>query len=131
MALAEASDVIERLGRDLTATEELRVGALLDDASAVVIGYCRDDFEDDEEIPSAVVGVVAKLVARVFDRASGPGGSFVDQQSAGPFSQHMSAASSSGDVWLTAADKIALRRFRKGGGLTSVQLVGERYEITE
>lgn len=81
--------------------------------------------------PKAVVGVVAKMVARALERAGSTVGSFVDQQNAGPFGVRYSASTSDGDVWLTKGDKLALRPHRQGGGLTSVGLVGERYEITE
>src|SRR5690606_27101153 len=122
-----ASDVEDRLGRDLTAAEDQVVDARLEDASAVVVGYCRQDFAPGP-YPDAVVGVVAKMVARSLERAAA-GSEFVGQQAAGPFSVSYSAATSGGDVWLTAADKLALRPYRLGGGLTSVQLVGERYRI--
>lgn len=130
MALATDEDVEARLGRELTEAETLRVDALLDDASAIVIGYCGTDFEP-APYPTAVVGVVAKMVARALARGSSAGGEFVDQQAAGPFSARYSASTSTGDMWLTAADKLALRPHRRGGGMTSVQLVGERYEITD
>lgn len=134
MALATKTDVEARLGRTLTATEagtaDAYVNAKLADASAVVIGFCGTDFEPSP-YPAAVVGVVAKMVARVYARGTTGAGEFVDQQNAGPFGVHYSAATSTGDMWLTAADKLALRGYRRGGGLSSVQLVGERYEITD
>lgn len=208
MALAKQEDVEARLGRDLSEAEEARLPALLDDADAAVVGYCKTDFEtplldatiaaaddtvsstEDHHVvtgdrvkfasltggagltagaiyfakavpsattltvsatdagaavnvttdataaaftryPKAVVGVVAKMVARAFERASSSSGSFVDQQNAGPFGVRYSTATSSGDLWLTAVDKMALRPHRLGGGLTSVQTVGERYEISD
>lgn len=134
MALATKPDVEARLGRELTEAEagtaDARVDALLDDASAVVIGYCGTDFEPSP-YPSAVVGVVAKMVARVYARGATAGGEFAEQQNAGPFGVRYSSSASTGDVWLTAADKLALRSLRRGGGITSVQFVGERYSITE
>lgn len=130
MALATQPDVEARLGRSLTDEEEARLPSLLDDASSVVIGYCRTDFEP-APYPTAVVGVVAKMVVRAIGRPVGTGAEFIEQQNAGPFGVRFSAASASGDVWLTASDKIALRPHRVGGGMTSVQLVGERYNVTE
>lgn len=126
MALATQADVEARLGRDVTPTEATRLPSLLSDASAVVIGYCGQDFEP--EYPEAVVGVVAKMAARALGRSGA--GEFVEQQNAGAFGVRYSAASSDGDVWLTKADKLALRSHRLGGGVTSVQLVSERYDIT-
>lgn len=128
MALASQADVEARLGRPLTAVEETRISALLDDASAVVIGYAGRDFEP-APYPDAAVGVVAKMAARSLDRAGGTG--LIEQENAGPFGVRYSAASSVGDVWLTAADKLALRSLRLTGGLTSIALVGPRYEITD
>jgi len=127
MPLASQSDVAARLGRQLTTTELDRLPSLIDDASAMVVGYCGQDFEPGP-VPVAVVGVVAKAVARVIARATA-GTEFTDQQTAGPFSVRFSAPASSGDVWLTAADKLALRPHRVGGGLRSVQSVGNRYLI--
>lgn len=129
MALAATSDVEARLGRPLETTEVARVEALLDDASAAVIGYCRQDFAVPP-VPTAVAGVVAKMAARALQSAAGTGGGFIQNQTAGPFGVQFSAAATTGDVWMTAADKLALRPHRLGGGLTSVQFVGERYEIT-
>lgn len=130
MALATKEDVEARLRRNLTADEDLSIEADLEDASAEVIGYCRQDFEPPP-YPTAVVGVVAKMVARSYARSAGSAGSFAEQQTAGPFAVRFSADTSVGDTWLTKGDKLALRPFRKGGGLTAVQFVGERYEITE
>lgn len=130
MALATQADVEDRLGRVLSEAEVARLPSLLSDAGEVVIGFCRQDFEPPtfDAYPDAVVGVVAKMAARSLDRAAA--GGFVDQQTTGPFGVRYSSASSAGDVWLTAADKLALRRYRLGGGSSSVQLVGERYDIT-
>ena len=128
MALATKPDVEARLGRTLTAPEEARLPALLDDASAVVIGYCGQDF-NPPPAPTAVVGVVAKMVARVIERAASPVGALAESQAAGPYQVRYSTASATGDVWLTAADRLALRPWRRGGGLTSVPLVGERTAI--
>ena len=130
-ALAAQADVEARLGRSLTEAEAARLPSLVDDASAVLIGYCGQDFEPPafDAYPVAVVGVVAKMVARAFDRA-GAGGSYVDQEGTGPYTVRYSAASSGGDVWLSAADKLALRPYRRGGGLASVATVGVRYNIT-
>lgn len=129
MALATQADVEARLGRVATEAEEARLPSLLDDASAVVIGYTRKDFEP-APYPDAVVGVVAKMAARALGRSGSAGGEFTEQQNAGPFGVRYSSASSEADVWLTAADKLALRPHRQGGGLISVQAVGERYDIT-
>lgn len=126
MAYASQPDVESRLGRSLTSAEETRLDGLIGDASAVVDGYCGQTFTT---VPTAVKGVVAKMAARSLGRVAS-GGEFVDQDTRGPFSLHYSAAASSGDVWLSAADKLALRSSRRGGGMTLVQAVGDRYDIS-
>lgn len=123
-------DVEARLGRPLTTEETTRLPALISDAAAEVEGYCRQEFGVPEgtPVPAAVVGVVAKMVARqLIANNETIGGAFVDQQVTGPFTVHINANASSGDAWLTAADKLALRKYRIGGGLTSTGLVSERY----
>lgn len=42
--LAQVTDVCDRLGRNVTADENRRLGALLRDASAQIRRYCRRDF---------------------------------------------------------------------------------------
>lgn len=128
MALATQTDVEARLGRLATAAEAARLPSLLTDASAAVIGYCGRDFEP-APYPETVTGVVAKMVVRTL--LAGEANAFVDQQSAGPFSVRYNVNASSGDVYLTKADKLALRPHRFGGGLSSIGLVGDRYCITE
>lgn len=60
-ALASPDDLKARLGRDLTAEETARAGALLDDASAAVRGYTGQSFElvtGDDVVLRAVGGRV-------------------------------------------------------------------------
>lgn len=45
MTLATPSDIQDRLGRELTADEDVRVEMLLVDVSAMVVSYCGQDFE--------------------------------------------------------------------------------------
>lgn len=128
MALATQEDVEAVLGRPLSESETARAESLLRRASALVIGYTGQDFEP-APYPETVVEVTASMAARAVDTASAaPAG--VEQQTQGPFSVRFSSAASSGGPWLSASDKIMLRPHRLGGGLTSVQLVGERYDIT-
>lgn len=45
MALATTTDVVTRLGRPVAdATEEARIQAFIDDATALVLDYCQTDF---------------------------------------------------------------------------------------
>lgn len=128
MALATQVDVEAALGRPLTAAEGLRVESLLTRASALVIGFTGQDFEP-APYPATVTAVVADMAGRVFTNAASAL-SDVEQQAAGPFSVKFSTGSTSSSLWLTAADKMMLRPYRLGGGLSSVQLVGDRYDIT-
>jgi hypothetical protein len=60
-ALATTDDLEARLGRDLTAAEEARADALLDDASALIRAYTGQDFalaEDDEAVLRGPGGLV-------------------------------------------------------------------------
>ncbi|HET6869848.1 MAG TPA: hypothetical protein VFH80_28300 [Solirubrobacteraceae bacterium] len=126
MALATLDDVQTRLGRPLTADERVRLPSLLDDATALVVGFTGQDFTSP--YPTAVVGVVAKAAARVISAAaSAP--AFAEQQQAGPFSVRFNTNAASGDVWLTSADKTALRPYRRSGGMTSVGLYSDRYSV--
>lgn len=130
MALATQADVAARLGRQLSAGELPRVDALVFDASALVVGYCRQDFEP-APYPATVAGVVARMAARVMAQGDVVPGLESTTEGAGPFSRGFKyGGGSSGDVWLSATDKVMLRAYRLGGGLTSVQLVGDRYDIT-
>lgn len=127
MALATQADVEAELGRPLSASEETRAPSLLTKASAIVIGYAGQDFEP-APYPETVTVVVAEMVARVLVQAA-VSPIMPEQQSAGPFAVRYPAANIAGGPWLTAGDKLALRPHRLGGGLTSVQVVGEQYEI--
>ena len=126
-ALTEKQAVEARLGRVLTAAESARVEALLEDASAIVVGYCRSAFAD--AVPGPVAGVVAKMVARVIGASQASGGLPVQQQTAGPFSVAFPTAVTSGDMWLTNADKLALKPHRMS--MVSVPLHGVRTAVEE
>lgn len=130
MALATQEDVEARLARALTEADLARLPSLLDDASALVIGYCRQDFEP-EPYPTPVAGVVARMVVRLLAQGDVTPGLESTTEGAGPFSRGFKyGGGSSGDAYLSATDKTMLRPYRLGGGLSSVQLVGDRYEIT-
>jgi hypothetical protein len=131
MALATQADVEAALGRVLSASEVERVEFLLARSSGLVIGYTGQDFEP-APYPEAVTSVAASVVARLFQQGEIPVGLESTTEGAGPFSRgYKYGGGSSGEVWLSAADKLILRPYRRGSGLTSVQLVGERYKITE
>lgn len=127
MTLATAADVASALGRALTETEETRAATLLDEASDLAIGYLgcdpTDTSTDPVTVPGAVSRVVARMVARVMSQ-SGPTGSEGTTQTVGPFSEtvRFGTGTTSGNPWIAASDKVALRPYRCGGGMRSVPL---------
>lgn len=129
MALATQEDVELALGRSLSPSEEERLASLLTKASAIVIGYTGQDFEP-APYPEVVSVVVGEMVARVLTAAT-VAPMIPESQNAGPFAVRYPSAVTGGGPWLTAGDKLALRSSRRGGGVTSVQFVGERYNITD
>lgn len=130
MALATAADVGDRLGRSLTAAETAKADGLLEEASALVIGYLGCDPTDTSveppTVPLAVVIVVSRMVARVFEQTASVAefGSEATTDSTGPFSTTVryGAGTTSGAPWLTKADKLTLRPFRCDGGFTSLAI---------
>ena len=125
MVLATQADVTDWLGRDLSPSEAGRVAGLLARAEAIAMG----DFgcaEEPAPVPAAVSSTVAGIVGRVLNQAGMAG---IEQVGIDDGSVRFNANASSGDVWLSSMDKLALRRYRCGGGLVSVQLVGDRYKI--
>lgn len=82
--------------------------------------------EEPAPVPAAVSSTVAGIVGRVLNQAGMAG---IEQVGIDDGSVRFNANASSGDVWLSSMDKLALRRYRCGGGLVSVQLVGDRYKI--
>lgn len=121
MAFATQTDVEAALGRSLTSTEAVSVDTLLDEATDLIIGYlgCTPD-----PVPDAVKRVTARMVARVFSQSQISVGASQVQETAGPFSRSTSypAGTSNGAPWISAADKVALRPYRCGGGFRAVPL---------
>lgn len=130
MALATAADVEARLGRPLTVAETAKVAGLLEEASALVIGYLVCDPTDTSVeppvVPAAVAIVVSRMVARVLEQtpAAGATGSEATTNTTGPFSQtvRFGAGTTSGAPWLTKADKLTLRPSLCNGGFTSLAI---------
>ena len=130
MALATQADVEARLARALSEDEATRLPVLLSDATALVAGHLGRDYTP-ELYPAPVAGVVARMVARLLAQGNVTPGLESTTEAAGPFSRGFKyGGGSSGDVYLSATDKTMLRPYRLGGGLSSVQLVGDRYDVT-
>lgn len=113
--VATTDDVRTRLGRDLDEHELAIVDGLLEEAEVLIEGYLG---EIPDPVPRRVTVVASRMVARVLSQPS-EDAFFAEsvQRSAGPFSETMrySTGASGGSPWLTAADKQALRRARRGG----------------
>lgn len=136
MALAAVDDVVTRLGRPLTTQEQTRADpGLLEEASVLVLAYLNQDEGLDEwpvtdpvtPVPSAVVIVTSRMVARVLDQDAAvtrPVGAESVTQAMGPFSEsyNFGAGSTSGSPWLTLNDKVQLKRHRFNGGQVSVPM---------
>lgn len=113
--LATVSDVEKRLGRELDDDELTVVEGLLEEAEVLIEGYLG---RIPEPVPRRVTVVASRMVARVLaqpDQEAFYAESV--QHAAGPFSEtkRYSTGASGGSPWLTAADKQALRRARRGG----------------
>lgn len=122
VALASPTDVEARIGRALTEDEKSAVGGLLDEAAAMVEGYLGREVQ--APVPKAVTIVVSRMVARVLESPTDGFAAESLQQTAGPFSHSVrfAAGASGGSPWLTAGDRMTLRRYRRSGGVYSMEL---------
>ena len=122
--LASREDVEARLGRPLTPSEARLVDGLIDEASALVIGYLGCDPSDPGPVPAAVTIVTSRMVARALQQSESDvsPGEQARTTTVGPFSQtrQFVAGSTTGQPWLSAGDKITLRPYRCDGKAYSV-----------
>jgi hypothetical protein len=121
--LATQSDVETRLGRDLESSEEDRAEGLLEEASLLVEGFLGVTYDEDDDVPPAVVVVVSRIVARAF---TGPSPQLLPEgaRSAGSGPYNVNFGESRTNLWLSKADKITLGNL--GGGMNSIPLKSER-----
>lgn len=75
-------------------------------------------------VPKAMTVVVSRMVARVLESPSDGFAAESAQYNAGPFmkSVRFAAGASGGAPWLTAGDRMILRRYRRSGGVFSMEL---------
>ena len=114
--IATPTDVVKRLGRELDDDELDVVDGLLEEAEVLIEGYLG---HIPSPVPRRIVVVASRLVARVLEQPDAEAFYAESvQHAAGPFSEtkRYSTGASGGSPWLTAADKQALRRARRGGG---------------
>ena len=102
MAYADASD-IEARWRALSADEETRADALLDDASAILTKLVKVDESDTEQAELLKI-VCCDMVIRSLSSTVGAG---IDQTSitGGPYSQSFHFVNPSGDLYLTKMER--------------------------
>ncbi|MFJ9628090.1 Gp19/Gp15/Gp42 family protein [Streptomyces sp. NPDC101175] len=101
MALATLEDIGNRLGRDLTAEEQRRATANLEDATALIL----DRFPQYEAAPTAVSKKVAcAMVLRVLTNPDGK-----RQESIDDYSYTVDSSRSRGEVYLSDEEMDELR----------------------
>jgi hypothetical protein len=121
-------DVEARLRRTLDGDEVSQLDGETDEASALVEGYLRVEYDVDNPAPLAVIVVTSRVIARMIgDTGAFPAQADSLSRGMGPFSAttHLVADSTSGGPWLTKSDKMALAPFRVG--VVSVPLTREGY----
>jgi hypothetical protein len=108
--LATQDDVRAALRRELTATEEEWIGAVLDEASDLVAGYL-DPFQIPSPTPPQIARVVASMAAAVLNR---PASILPDTQSltAHTYGVQFAPGSTSPGPYLTDGFKKRLRPFK-------------------
>jgi len=126
-ALAEVTDLEDRLGREITTdSERARAEAALDDASALVREEGRPDWTS-QTVPQAVVAVVLTAALRVMRNPEG----FASEQ-IGAYSYQRAYGEALG-VYLSDAEKAIVRRYRntRSAGLwTQPTTRGEEWDET-
>lgn len=106
MALATLIDLADRLGRDLTATEERRATAWLDDATALILKR----FPQYSTTPTDIsTKVCCAMVLRVLTNPDGK-----RQESLDDYSYTVDSSRSTGEVYLSEEEADELRPQLKG-----------------
>ncbi len=120
--LANRDDVEKRLRRELTDAEIEWLPGVLEEASELVSAYCGDP--DFEPIPDRVRIVTSRVAARALTGRTDSAAAVTN--AAHVFSQTLTlnADASEGGVWLTKADKLALRRWSRAGKAFSIDISG-------
>lgn len=119
VTLCDQQDIVDRLGRSLTAPEIIAWPGKAKEASVLVEGYLNRSWADFFDVPDNVRVVVSRMVRRVLMAGvsgGAPGGMLPNASSfnsgMGPLS-HSTAFGADveyGDVWLSKADKMMLNK---------------------
>ena len=131
-----AEDVEKRLRRDLTDDEAQWLPGMIEEAQALVVSYlaCPPD-KYENEVPSAVVLVTSRMVARVIQEGDTVEpdmfGATQVGMTAGPYSQQttFAAGARTGAPWLTKVDKSMLDPYRCAGKAFAIDTVPRRGTI--
>lgn len=124
------ADIEAALSRDLSDTETDAWPSKAVIASDLVEGYLGIVYDVNASPPDVIPGVVTRVTAgvvgRVFASASVPAFQDTASQGMGPFNvnAHFIADATTGDPWLTKADKLRLRFIYAGA--RSVSFKSER-----
>lgn len=123
-------DVEARLRRSLVVPGEVaQLPGEVAEASVLVEGYLRVEYDTDNPAPTAVIVVTSRVIARMVTDLGGiPAQADSLTRGMGPFSAttHLVADSTSGGPWLTKSDKMALEPYRVGG-VACIPLTREGY----
>lgn len=104
--------------------EEPRFYVLVEESIDLVQGYLGSDLRKLDEIPGPIQRVVQRMVIRSLlqlDSTDGvPTNAINATDAAGPFSRSygFESGTTSGGVWLTNQDKVALRPWTRGKAFT-------------
>lgn len=104
MAFATVSD-IEARWRDLTVSEEARAAVLLDDAAAMLSKLVDVDPSDTEQAELLKAVNCDMVIRNMSQTSSDLYGVSQSSMTAGPYTQAMSYANPSGDMYLTKLEK--------------------------
>ena len=105
-ALATYADVCTRMG-DST-LDENQVGALLTDASAILLTLLGSRYDEDDELQAANLATVCcNMVSRALATAAGsvPFGVTQHSMTASSFNEQFTYSNPTGDLYLTALEK--------------------------
>ncbi|HAM15348.1 MAG TPA: hypothetical protein DCP91_05730 [Eggerthellaceae bacterium] len=116
MAYADVSD-LEVRWRTLTADEQTRAEALLDDASAMLDAYVTVDETDEKQLNLLKI-VVCNMVERAMSTGDDMYGVTQQSMTAVGFSQQFSYANPTGDLYITKTEKRMLGISGTGKGRT-------------
>ncbi|HJT93885.1 MAG TPA: hypothetical protein VJ777_18470 [Mycobacterium sp.] len=127
VTLCEEQDIKDRLGltddQDLTADQQAKWPGTAAEASVLVEGFLRREWDDLATVPDAIKVVVSRMTVRAMTAPAGPLSPMEGQQSSsstfGPMSYNRSFGADAvfTTPWLSKADRLALSRFR--GGVTN------------